>query len=298
MKIWCQWADLRIPPTFELDVRPIGELSSAELAEIDIYIPKYMGGAATLTPITQMTKLKWVQLLTAGYEDAIPHLRPGIQLFNARGVHDFSTAELTTAMVLAHLTGLPGYLSDMRSGYWRTSQRDSIYQKKIAIIGAGSVGGKIGEFLAPFNVEITFFARSARPGVRSISELNDAIGSFDVVILIVPLTKETRHLIGKEQLKLVRDGALLVNVARGGVVDTDALLAELKSGRISAALDVTDPEPLPSEHELWRLSNVLITPHVGGNSAAFEPQAKEFLFRQLTALAKGEAMSNQIEWES
>ena len=297
MKIWCQWSDITVPNGFELISGEISELSEAELNEIEIYVPKYMGGAAALLPIERMGNLRIVQLLMAGYEDALPYLRPGIRLFNARGVHDFSTAELTTSLVLGHFIGIKRYLQDMSVGHWRTGQRDSLYGKKIAIIGAGSVGTKISEFLTPFKVEITYFARTARVGVKVIAELDDLIDNFDVVIVIVPLTDGTRNLIGSNQLKRMRDGALLVNVARGPVVETEALLAELRTGRISAALDVTEPEPLPSSHELWRLPNVTITPHVGGNSSAFEPQAREFLARQFEALAQSKAMLNEIDWQ-
>jgi phosphoglycerate dehydrogenase-like enzyme len=297
MKIWCQWGDLDLPSRYEVISRSIEELKSSELNEIDIYIPKYMGGAAALSPISQMSNLKIVQLLMAGYEDAIPYLRPGIRLFNARGVHDFSTAELTIALLLNHYTGVKKYLRNMDDALWQAGQRDSIYGKRIAVVGAGSVGKKIGDFLTAFDVALTFFAQTSRAGVRGISELPNLISEFDAVIVIVPLTNSTRHLVNADLLGRMRDGALLVNVARGPVVDTEALLVELRTGRISAALDVTDPEPLPSESELWRMPNVTITPHVGGNSSAFEPQARAFLKAQFTALDKGSAMANEIDWK-
>ena len=184
----------------------------------------------------------------------------------------------------------------MESGKWDGAQRDSLYGKKIAIIGAGSVGTRLKEMLDAFKVESISYARTARAGVNAFSGFSERISEFDAVVLILPLTSESRHLITKKELSSMKRGALLVNLARGAVVKTDDLVSVLKEGLIAAALDVTDPEPLPSDHELWKLPNVIISPHVGGNSSAFEPQARKFLEEQIARYANSGALINEIEF--
>ena len=294
--IHCQWADLRAPNGYQVISKDSMELSESERASVEIYIPKYMGGAKAWSAIANFPNLKVVQLLMAGYEEALPHIRKGVRLCNARGVRDQSTAELGVALMASHFLGIKNYIKNMESGKWDGSQRDSLYGKKVAIIGAGSVGRRIREMLEVFKVEITFFARSARDGVSEIADLGNRIQEFDAVILILPLTNESRNLITKKELGKMKKSALLVNLARGPVVNTDDLVEALKRGEISAALDVTDPEPLPSNHELWRLPNVIISPHVGGNSSAFEPQAREFLEKQLDRYVKSGQLINEIEF--
>ena len=294
--IHCQWGDLRAPSGYKVISKEPSELSDLERAGVEIYIPKYMGGAKAWSAIANFPNLKVVQLLMAGYEDALPHMRKGVRLCNARGVHDQSTAELGVALMASHFLGIKNYIKNMESGKWDGAQRDSLYKKKVGIVGAGSVGTRIKEMLDVFKVESTFFARSARQGVLAISELEQKISSFDAVVLILPLTNETRHLITLKELANMKPGGLLVNLARGPVVRTDDLLVALKTGKISAALDVTDPEPLPSDHELWRLPNVIISPHVGGNSSAFEPQAREFLEQQLERYVATGELVNEIEF--
>jgi phosphoglycerate dehydrogenase-like enzyme len=289
-----QWPDLEVPTGYKATSTPVAALSQAEKESIEIYIPQYMGGLESLRPIAEFPNLKVIQLLTAGYEEVVPHVPQGVRLCNARGVHDQSTAELGISLLLAHFLGIPRYIENMSRGQWDGAQRDSLYGKEIAIVGAGSVGLRLKTALEPFRTSITLFARNARENVFAVSELRKMIGLFDAVILILPLTEETRHLITKSELEKMKRGALLVNLARGPVVKTDDLVQALNSGMISAALDVTDPEPLPADHELWRSPNVIITPHVGGNSTAFEPQAREFLARQLLGFARNGELINEI----
>ena len=283
--IHCQWDDLLIPKGYAITTKSPAELAPSERENVEIYMPKYMGGAAALSAIADFPNLKLVQLLMAGYEDALPHMRKGVRLCNARGVHDQSTAELGVALLASYFLGIKSYLKNMEIGKWDGARRDSLYSKKVAIVGAGSVGTRIKEMLDVFKVESTFFARSARQGVFAISELEQRISGFDAVVLVLPLTSETRHLITLKELSSMKPGGLLVN-----------LLVALKRGKISAALDVTDPEPLPSDHELWHLTNVIITPHVGGNSNAFEPQAREFLEEQLERYVATGQLINEIEF--
>lgn len=294
--IWCQWSDLNLPSDFNLISRDVDKLTQDELNAIDIYVPQYMGGIKALEPISQMSNASVLQLLMAGYDDALRFKRPGLHLFNARGVHDFSTAELTLALILASLRGLDGFIRAQDQQKWSHERLDSIYGKKIAIVGAGSVATKIAEFLSPFGIKPQLYGRTSRNLIKSFTQLDDHIHEYDIVILIVPLTDETRGMFDARRISRMKPNSLLVNVARGPVVDTDALVAALNSGQIKAALDVTDPEPLPAAHPLWRSKNLIISPHVGGNSAAFEPHGRRLIEEQCQRIANGEPLINEIAW--
>jgi phosphoglycerate dehydrogenase-like enzyme len=241
-----------------------------------------------------MPKLKVLQVPNAGYDDAIEFLRPGITLCNGRGIHDDSTAELAVALAIASLRGFVTFIRDQDQGEWVNKTYNSINDRKVGIIGYGSIGSTIARMLSGFSVEIVAFTQSGRDNTIAISDLDKHLPSLDVVILILPLTKESKHLFDARRLSLMKDGALLVNVARGPIVDTDALVKELNSGRITAALDVTDPEPLPKGHPLWSAKGVLISPHVGGNSSAFDKRARRLIESQLNLLAEDKPLNNVI----
>jgi len=256
-----------------------------------------MGGKKSLDSISDLPNLRTVQLLTAGYEDVVPFMRNELILCNARGVHDFSTSELAVSLVLAHFKNHHEFAGNQSQGFWNHKTIGSLYGKEIAIIGAGSVAQRLKSMLAPFECKVTLFGQSARDGVEAISTAQATIGKFDCVVLLVPLTSDTRNLVDSAFLAAMKDGALLVNVARGAVVNTDALCAELKKKRLFAALDVTDPEPLPKEHPLWEFKNCTVVPHVGGDSTAFEPQAHAFLAEQFQRMAQGQQPINIIDWK-
>jgi phosphoglycerate dehydrogenase-like enzyme len=167
--------------------------------------------------------------------------------------------------------------------------------KRVLLVGHGSIGKEIERMLAPFSVALTRVARTAREGVYAVSELDSLLPQAEIVILILPSTEESRHLIGARQLALMRPGALLVNAARGPVVDTDALVAALQAGRIRAALDVTEPEPLPEGHPLWSCPNLLITPHVAGSSPQFAPRAVRVAADELRRYINGEPLRNVVQ---
>ncbi|MDI1290015.1 MAG: NAD(P)-dependent oxidoreductase, partial [bacterium] len=238
------------------------EIDDSALGVAEFFVPAYMGHASTLQQMADMPHLQVCQLLTAGYDNAIPYLRAGVVLCNAAGVHDASTAELAVGLVLSSLRGIDNAARDMAAGRWQLRNRPALADKHVVIVGAGGVGRAIHRRLEPFEVTISVVGRTARPGVLATSDLPMLLPEADVVILALPLDPSTEHMVDASFLASMRDGALLVNVARGGIVDTDALVGELSAGRIRAALDVTDPEPLPANHELWRLPGVLITPHV------------------------------------
>ncbi|MET9494894.1 2-hydroxyacid dehydrogenase [Streptomyces sp. NPDC006552] len=275
----------------------------ADPADCAYYVVPYMKGAeVAVRPLPRMTSVRAVQTLSAGVDHVqggLKYLRPGVELCNARGVHDASTAELALTLILASLRGIPDFVRGQDRGEWRSGFRPALADKNVLIVGYGAIGSAIEDRLVPFEVaRVARVARSARTTergpVRPLADLPELLPDADVVILVTPLTEETRGLADAEFLARLKDGALLVNVGRGPLVDTKALLAELESGRITAALDVTDPEPLPQEHPLWQAPGVLVSPHVGGPTSAFLPRAKRLLAAQLTRFATGQPLDNVV----
>ncbi|MFD4629735.1 2-hydroxyacid dehydrogenase [Streptomyces sp. NPDC058284] len=275
----------------------------ADPADCAFYVVPYMKATETaVRPLPAMTSVRVVQTLTAGIDHVQPgigFLPPGVRLCNARGVHEASTAELALTLTLASLRGVPRFVEGQRQEEWRSGFYPALADKSVLIVGYGSIGSAIEDRLAPFEcARVARVARSARATERGpvhpLADLPSLLPEADVVILSTPLTEATRGLVGADFLARMKDGALLVNVARGPVVDTKALLAELESGRITAALDVTDPEPLPAGHPLWHAPGALISPHVGGSTSAFRPRAKRLLASQLTAYATGKPLDNIV----
>ncbi|MDX3851893.1 2-hydroxyacid dehydrogenase [Streptomyces sp. AK02-01A] len=272
-------------------------------ADCVFYVVPYMKGVeVAVRPLSAMSSVRVVQTLSAGTDHVAPGLgalSAGVRLCNAKGVHEASTAELTLALILASLRGVPGFVRGQDREEWRSGFYPALADKSVLIVGYGSIGAAIEDRLAPFEcARVVRVARSARTTVRgevhAFTELSALLPEADVVILSTPLTDETKGLADAGFLARMKDGALFVNVARGAVADTEALLAELKSGRITAALDVTDPEPLPAGHPLWHAPGVLISPHVGGSTSAFLPRAKRLLAGQLTLFAAGNEPRNTV----
>lgn len=280
---------------WDVDSRPAG------LSDVQFVVPPYLEGVDRLVNLAHAPRLEVVQLLSAGFDDVLAHLPAGVRLCNAAGVHDASTAELVVALTLASLRGVPEFVVAQREGRWlATRMWSALADKRVLVIGYGQVGRAIAARFAPFEVALTAAASRPRSGdelvpqVHGIPELPELLPSHEVVVLAVPLTEATTRLVDRDFLAAMPDGALLVNVARGKVVDTDALLEQLRSGRLHAALDVTDPEPLPLQHPLWSAPGVLISPHVGGASSAFFPRAVRLLREQLEAYAAGQPLANVV----
>ncbi|SFC98878.1 2-hydroxyacid dehydrogenase [Streptomyces aidingensis] len=275
----------------------------ADPADCVFYAVPYMKPAETvLRPLREMSRLRVAQTLTAGYEHMLPGLTAmpaGALLCNAGDLHNTSTAELALTLVLAAQRGIPEAVRDQSAGRWRPAVRPSLADRTVLIVGYGGIGAAIEDRLAPFRVRrVLRVAGSARQSprgpVHAPADLPGLLPDAEVVILCTPLSDATRGLAGADFLARMPDGALLVNVSRGPVVDTKALLAELETGRLRAALDVTDPEPLPAGHPLWHAPGVLITPHVGGASSAFRPRAELLLRGQLTRFAVGEPLRHVV----
>lgn len=267
-----------------------------------VLIPHYFLDPNGFRRLGKLPRLRMVQLPSAGYEHALPHLPEGITLCNGRGVHDDETAELAVGLALASLRGIDASVRAMTTGTWDNPLRRSLADRRVMVLGYGSIGHEIAARLEPFKVDLTLVAHTARTEqtpagprrVHAVAELPELLPTTEVVIVIMPLTAETRNLVDAAFLARLPDHALLVNVARGGIVDTDALLAELTSGRLAAALDVTRPEPLPADHPLWSAPNVIITPHCGGNTTATDSRTLDLVRRQIDAMVAGRPLENVV----
>nr|WP_245530305.1 2-hydroxyacid dehydrogenase [Cellulomonas flavigena] len=276
-----------------------GPLDPAAAADVRlVVVPHYFVRPEGFALLRDLPRLRYVQLPSAGYEHARPYLPPGIVLCNGRGVHDAGTAELAVALTLAVQRDLPRAVRAMADRRWDNPFGPSLADRRVLVVGQGSVGQAVVARFRPFEVDLVRVARTARDDadghVHGVDELPDLLPDADVVVLAIPLSRTSYHLLDAAALACMRDGAILVNVARGKVVDTDALLAELTAGRLRAALDVTDPEPLPPDHPLWHAPNLLVTAHQGGNTDATYPRVAQLVRRQLTALLEGGAPVNEV----
>ena len=297
MRVWLprdEWAE-DMPPGVHVDVYDGEGPPPSTIEDVELYVIPYM--VASREPVEvmrSMPSLRVAQTLTAGVDNFLPHVPEGVTLCNARGVHDASTAELAVALVLASLRGFPDFIRAQDRGEWASQERASLADRTVLIVGYGSIGAAVEARLAGFECTVLRVARRAREGVADMSTLADLLPIADVVVLTVPMTDETVGLVDAAFLAAMRDGALVVNVARGPVVVTDALVAELRAGRLRAALDVTDPEPLPAGHPLWSAAGLLLSPHVGGNTSAFLPRARRLVAEQVRRYVAGESLLNVI----
>jgi phosphoglycerate dehydrogenase-like enzyme len=244
--------------------------------------------------LRDLPKLRMVQTLSAGYEVWEGRLPEGVLLVNGRGAHGRSSAELVMAGLLAVYRQVPVFLADQAGHRWDQHVTETLDTKRVLILGAGDLAQSLRAQLEPFGATATLVGRTARDGVHGFGELPDLLGTHDVVVLMVPSNDQTHHLADAAFLARMPDRAVLVNVARGPVVDTGALLAELTAGRLRAVLDVTDPEPLPPDHPLWDAPGLVIFPHVGGNTEGMNDRAWRIAAEQISAFAAGQEPPNLV----
>jgi phosphoglycerate dehydrogenase-like enzyme len=285
--------------------------------EIEVWIPDpYPTRNTQIVPHLRGVKL--VLSLMAGTEWIPGAMGPHVTICNARGAHNISTAEWTLSAILTMLKHFPLFLDIQRSGEWKRRfeasaeyvaitgdtrthyppvMLEELTGKTVMLVGYGSIGKEIERMLQPFHVEIIRVARTPRenPKVHAVGELDALLPKAQVIVLILPSTVETRRLIDAQQFSLMQQGALLVNAARGPIVNTDALVEALQSKGIRAALDVTDPEPLPVGHPLWKCPNLLITPHVGGSSPEFARRSLKIAADELRRYMAGEPLRNVVQ---
>ncbi|MEV6020171.1 2-hydroxyacid dehydrogenase [Streptomyces sp. NPDC051997] len=268
------------------------------LRAVEFFVVPYTRTEAAVPVLGRLPALRVVQSLSAGVENLLPHMPANVTLCNARGVHDTSTAEYAVTLLLAMLRRIPDLVGAQEAQRWSAGFRPALADRTVLVLGYGAIGAAVETRLVPFECEVLRVARTARSAphgpVHPLEELPSLLARADAVVLTLPLTEETRGLVDAAFLGRMKDGAVLVNVGRGAVVDTAALLPELRAGRLWAALDVTDPEPLPPGHALWTVPNTLISPHVAATTSAFRPRALALVRSQLARYAAGLPLANVV----
>ena len=266
-----------------------------DLADVDLVVPFIR----TRDPLLELLagppgRLRVIQTLTAGVDWLVGRVPEHVMVCNARGVYDAPLAEWVVGAILAMQRGLVQSRDAQARREWAAIEPPELSGRRVVILGLGSIGAAIADRLRPFGVEVIGVGRTARDGVRGLAELDEVLRDAEILVNILPLTSETTALLDARRLSLLPDSALLVNAGRGRTIDTVALVAELRTGRLRAALDVTDPEPLPPDHPLWELPNVLITPHMAGDSPASTIRAFVLAGDQVRRFAAGEPLINEV----
>ncbi|WP_319451805.1 MULTISPECIES: 2-hydroxyacid dehydrogenase [unclassified Mycobacterium] len=286
----------RMPTPSNVDAIPYepGKPWPSEHVDATVVVVGYEDAPATGARFGELPRLRLVQTLNAGYEQWLPLVPRGVMLSNGRSAHGGSSAEWVVAALLAIYRELETFAEHQSEGVWRPKDTDTLIGKRVIVLGAGDLAVNVAARLTPFETEVTLVGRRARPGVRALTDIDGLLPSADVVVAMLPGDESTHHLIDAEFLAKLRDGAVVVNAGRGGTVDTQALLAELTSGRLRAALDVTDPEPLPNEHPLWSAPGLLLTPHVAGSTVGAWERAWAVALRQIDVFARGGRPPNLV----
>jgi phosphoglycerate dehydrogenase-like enzyme len=267
---------------------PSGQLDAAAV------VVGYDKAAAVGARFGELPDLRLIQTLNAGYEQWLPLLPAGVMLSNGRGAHGGSSAEWVVAALLAIYRELGLFAQRQADGQWRRKDTETLIGRRVVVLGAGDLAVNLAARLAPFETDVALVGRRARPGVYAMDDVEGLLPSADVVVAMLPESEATHHIIDAGFLARLPDGAIVVNVGRGGLVDTGALLAELNSGRLRAALDVTDPEPLPEDHPLWTAPGLLLTPHVAGSTEGAWQRAWVVALRQLEVYASGANPPNLV----
>ncbi|WP_181775820.1 2-hydroxyacid dehydrogenase [Amycolatopsis pittospori] len=291
------WSDIELPEGLSARLYDgTGPLPDGDLDDVEVYVLPYDTGSEPLKLLDRLPSLKLVQSLSAGVEKLLPLVPAGVKLANGRGLHDLSVAEHALALIHASQRDLPRWFAQQATGSWEREHTRSLADSRVLLVGHGSIGQAIERQLLAAEAVVTRVASTARPEdrVHGVGELAELLPSAEIVVLILPETPATMGLLGAAELAALPDGALVVNVGRGSAIDTAALTAETVAGRLRAALDVVDPEPLPSDHPLWTAPGVVITPHIAGGSASFHPRAKRLVTDQLRRFAAGQEPVNLV----
>ena len=293
---------LVLPEGVELASVPRQPGDHPDLPRVVVLVPPYRS-RRVLEALSHMPGLRLVQALESGVEWLLPHVPDGVPVCNSRGAHDAAVAEWVGGVVLAMQRKLPEHFEAQRQGLWRDIVARDEWQPPFAgdldgatilIVGHGSIGGAVERRLEPFGVDFLRVARSVRPGVQPASALAGLVPDADVVVVLAPLTPDTEGLISADLIGAMKPGALLVNAGRGALVDQAALTEALYDGRIRAALDVTDPEPLPAGDRLWSAPNLLLTPHVAGDTPRRYRRSWEMVGEQVERLLDGRPLENVV----
>jgi phosphoglycerate dehydrogenase-like enzyme len=294
---------LVVPEGVEVASIPGSPEGDRDLGRVEVLVPPY-GSRRVLAALPSMSSLRLIQTLESGVDWLLPQVPPGVTVCNSRGAHDAAVAEWVLGVILAMQRHLPEHLRAQEQGLWREIVRDDEWQPPYAgdlegatvlIVGHGSIGAAVERRLQPFGVETRRVARRRREGVEPVDSLPGLVGLADIVVLLVPLTEETERLFDAPMLAAMKPGALLVNAGRGRVVDQDALVDALYGGHLRAALDVTDPEPLPPGHRLWSAPSLLLTPHMAGDTPHRYRRSWQLVGEQVRRLLTDEALLNVVE---
>lgn len=266
-----------------------------DLTDVDLIVPDARSRGPLLELLSgPSTRLRVIQTTSAGVDWLVGRVPERVVVCNARGVYDAPLAEWVVGAILALERGLVAARDAQARHAWEAIEPPELLGRRVVILGLGSIGTAIADRLRPFDVEIVGVGRSAREGVVGLAELDAVLPGADILVDMLPLTSQTRGLLDARRLGLLPDGALVVNAGRGRTIDSPALLAELRAGRLRAALDVTDPEPLPADHAFWGLSNVLITPHMAGDSPGATRRSWQLVGDQIRRFAAGEPLINEV----
>jgi phosphoglycerate dehydrogenase-like enzyme len=277
-------------------VRRYGETAHDRLDDVTFYCLPYMGDASTIALIRDMPRLAVVQSLSNGVDEVLDAVPRQATLCNGVGLgHEEGTADLAVTLILASLRQLPAFVAQQARRSWRHMRTETLEGKRVLLVGYGAIGAAVEQRIAPFGARVSRVSRTPREGVSALSELPGLAADAEVLVICIALTPETRSLVSHEVLAALPDGALVVNVARGPVVDAVAMTAELRTGRLRAALDVTDVEPLPADRPEWTLPNVLLTPHIGGDTFVFARRAPRFVAEQAARHLNGEPLRNVVQ---
>lgn len=284
----------RVPAEVQLDLWDWG---AAVEGHVDLAVMPYMA-PPNLLDVLDECEVAAVQSQSLGYDNVSDHLPGGVAFANAVGVHEASTAELAVALVLAGVRDLPRSMRQQQTGTWEQYWSPGLVCRTVLVLGVGGVGGAVADRLAPFEVDLVRVASRARDDeqghIHGTDELRDLLPGADVVVIGLPLTDQTRGMFDAELIGTMKPGALLVNVGRGPIVDTDALVDACQRGHIGAALDVMDPEPLPSGHPLWSAPGVLVVPHLGGRSTSMQGRVETLVLDQVRRLVRGEDLAHRV----
>jgi phosphoglycerate dehydrogenase-like enzyme len=268
----------------------------AGLGEVDFYCLPYMGNGDSVALIARMPRLRVMQSLSSGVDNVLDFVPGPVTLCNGSGLHhEEGTAELAVALILASLREIPAFARYQSQRIWHHLRTDSLEGKTALLVGYGGIGEGIERRLRPFGAQVMRVSRTARDGVAPLSELTRLAAQADILVACIALTPATHGLISAEVLAALPAGALVVNVGRGPLVDAAALASQLAGGRLRAALDVTDIEPLPADRPEWAMPNVLITPHVGGDTFAFARRAPGFVADQAERHLTGQPLANIVK---
>ena len=283
-----------LPPNVEVVLIPMDGGPMPDLSRVDLIIPVGRAREPLIEVLATGGRIRVIQTLAAGFEWLVGHVPEGVIVCNAKGVFDGPVAEWVVGAILAMQRGLVRARDAQIRAEWSDVDPEELAGRRVVILGFGSIGSAVADRLRPFGVEITGVARTRRDGALGLEDLDGVLPGAGILVNLLPVTSETTGILDARRLGLLPAGALVVNAGRGRTIVTEALVAELEQGRLRAALDVTDPEPLPEGHALWSLPNVLLTPHIAGDSV----EASERLFGlagdQVRRFAAGQPLRNEV----